>query len=91
VTGEHTRAQDTLDLASLAAEHGFQLRVGTVEAVDAKTKTARRLGRRHLGPIFLVLALGAGRSPIPGVEHTHTIWGEPEDTLAIHDVLDGAH
>lgn len=86
VTGEHRVEQDLLALADLASEHGFELVVGKVDFVDPERRIVG-VGERDLMADVLVLAMGAGRKPLAGVEHTVTIWGSPDDTVAVSQRL----
>ncbi len=76
VTGEHRIEQDLMDLQDLAQQHQFVLVLGRVERVDASRRLATVDGR-DLAADVLVLALGAGRKRLPGMENTATIWGDP--------------
>ncbi len=87
VTGEHRIEQDLIDLQDLASQHGFELLLGKVEAVHPEHKGALVDGREVSADI-LVLALGASRKPLPGIEHTVTVWGGPADTVAVYEHLD---
>jgi sulfide:quinone oxidoreductase len=82
VTGEHRIEQDLMDLQDLAQQHQFELVLGRVEWVDAGRRLATVDGR-DLAADVLVLALGAGRKRLPGMENTATIWGAPADTVAL--------
>jgi sulfide:quinone oxidoreductase len=82
VTGEHRIEQDLLDLMDLGTQHGFELVIGKVERVDAKRSSAVVDGREHSADI-LVLALGAARKKLPGIENTVTVWGAPNDTVEV--------
>jgi sulfide:quinone oxidoreductase len=86
VTGEHRIEQDLIDLAELSGQHGFNLVIGKVEQVDAGRAQATVSGR-VLSADVLVLAMGADRKWLPGSEHTVTVWGAPNDTVAVHDRL----
>jgi sulfide:quinone oxidoreductase len=82
VTGEHRIEQDLMDLQDLAKQHQFDLVLGKVDRVDAGRRLATVDGR-DMSADILVLALGAGRKHLPGVENTTTIWGAPADTVAL--------
>jgi sulfide:quinone oxidoreductase len=86
VTGEHRIEQDLLDLDDLASQHGFALVHGKVERVDAGRSMAVVEGRDHSADI-LVIALGAARKKLPGMENTVTVWGSPDDTVEVHSRL----
>ena len=84
--GEATIDDVTVDLADLAARHGFRFRAGAVTKIDGKGRAVTVDGER-LTADYLVLALGGGKLKPPGVEHTHTICGEPADTERFRDDL----
>jgi sulfide:quinone oxidoreductase len=86
VTGEHRIEQDLVDLDDLAAQHGFDLVIGKVEGVDGARRLATVAGRTLTADV-LVLALGADRKKLPGMEHTLTVWGAPSDTVRVHERL----
>jgi sulfide:quinone oxidoreductase len=86
VTGEHRIEQDLLDLEDLAAHHQFELVVGKVDHIHADQRGATVDGRDFSADV-LVLALGAGRKKLPGLEHTVTIWGAPNDTVTVSERL----
>lgn len=79
VTGE-TRFEDVcLDLGDVARRHGFAVRQGVVERIDPAARAAVVSGE-PLRADHLVVALGGGRLAPKGIEHTHTICGQPEAT-----------
>jgi sulfide:quinone oxidoreductase len=82
VTGEHRIEQDLIDLLDLGRQHGFELVLGKVERVDANRSSAIVEGREHTADI-LILALGAARKKLPGMENTVTVWGAPNDTVEV--------
>ncbi len=82
VTGEHRIEQDLIDLMDLGKQHGFELVIGNVGHVNAKRPSAVVDGREY-GADILVLALGAARKKLPGMEHTVTVWGAPKDTVEV--------
>jgi sulfide:quinone oxidoreductase len=86
VTGEHRIEQDLMDLKDLAAQHRFELLIGKVESVDA-TLCRATIDGHELTAEILVLAVGAGRKKLPGMEHTVTIWGSPKDTVTVSERL----
>ena len=86
VTGEHRIEQDLMDLKDLAAQHQLRLVIGKVESIDAKRQEAIVDGQTFSADI-LVVALGAGRKRLPGMEHTVTIWGAPNDTVTVSERL----
>jgi len=73
-----------MPLSGLAGKHGFHLTVDRVLALDGinKTVTLAKGGHRQT-PQLVVVALGASRLQPDGVEHTLSICGKPEDSLAL--------
>jgi len=86
VTGEHRVEQDLLDLADLARQHQFEFILGPIASLNARARTVT-VGDRELQADVLILAMGAGRKRIPGMEHTQTIWGSPDDTVRVAERL----
>jgi sulfide:quinone oxidoreductase len=86
-TGESTFGNTCLDLAPVARRHGFALRVGPVERLVAERRAAV-VGGEELSADFLVLALGGRPLGPPGVEHTLSLGGDPENGLRIKERLD---
>ena len=82
VTGEHRIEQDLMDLEELAERNAFRLVVGSVERIEAEKRLAV-VGGQAFSADVLVLALGAGRKRLPGMEHTTTVWGAPADTVEV--------
>ena len=85
-TGEYAPERVELDLAEVAARHGFELVRGKVDAIDGRAR-AVRIGERTLEADHLVIALGGGRVRPKGVEHTFTISAEPAATESFRDAL----
>ncbi len=79
----------TIPLSELARKHGFELTIDRVSGIDRNsgTVTLEASGSRiHSGTV--VIALGAGKVPCPGIEHTLSICGVPEQALALRDRID---
>lgn len=87
VTGEHHREDDVIDLDRAADQYGFTFRRGNVSTLDPTQRSVVVNGEK-LTADFLILAMGAHRFQIPGMSHTHTVWGRPEDTEAVHEALE---
>lgn len=85
-TGERSVAETSLDLAAVARRHGFSLTVGAVTSVSGARRAAVVDGR-ELAADHLVVALGGGRLVPPGVEHTRTLGGAPENVERLRDAL----
>jgi sulfide:quinone oxidoreductase len=86
VTGEQGVDETLIDLQQTADTYGFAFVLGKVTEVVPKKKSAVINGQ-IVSADFIVLAAGAGRVSIPGIEHTRTIWGAPEDTQSVHEAL----
>lgn len=74
-------------LADLATKHGFGLVVEEVTRLDVEARAVHT----RAGPVaydFLVLAMGGAKLRPPGVEHTLSLCGAPEQALALRDRLD---
>ena len=85
-TGEASIADVKLDLADVARRHGFKFRKGALQSFDGPGRKAVVDGE-ELTADYLVLAVGAGKTKPKGVEHTHTICGEPDATEHFRDAL----
>jgi sulfide:quinone oxidoreductase len=74
----------SMPLSRLAKKHGFLLTVDKVLALDGiqKTVTLARGGLRQT-PFLVVIALGASKLSLQGIEHTLSICGKPEDSLVL--------
>lgn len=78
-----------LDLVELEEAHGFKLLVDGVAEIDAKKKQVTLQSGKILNEYdYLVIAIGAGKMKPKGVEHTLSICGVPEHSIAIRDRLD---
>ncbi len=77
-----------LPLAETAGIHGFRLIAAPVAAVDAAAGKVRLGDGRTLGYDYLIIAVGAGKVPVPGMEHTLSICGPPAASLEIRDRID---
>jgi sulfide:quinone oxidoreductase len=86
-TGELPFDKARLPLAEVARRHGFELVVDAVRGLDVAAREVRLAGQT-LRWDALVLAIGAGKAPAPGVEHTHTVCGGPQRTLDLKAALD---
>lgn len=75
-------------LDKIAARHNFKLTVDTVVKIDssAKTITLQEQGVRQVD--HLVIAIGAAKMKPMGVEHTLSICGAPEQSVALRDKID---
>lgn len=75
-------------LHKIASRHGVTLTVDRVIALSSATKTItlEKGGQRECK--HLVIATGASKVFHPGIEHTLSICGAPEQSLLIRDCLD---
>ncbi len=87
VTGEGKFDDTCLDLADVAARHGFTFRKGKVESV-AGARRAVVVDGRELTADHLVIAIGGTPMRPPGVEHTFGLSGSPESTVRLHEALE---
>ena len=86
VTGEKPFEEVCLDLGDLARRHGFRFVEGVVEAVSGAGRGATVNGEK-LAADHLVVAFGGERLKPQGVEHTHTIGGDPQAAVRARDAL----
>jgi sulfide:quinone oxidoreductase len=82
---EHEQAR--VPLEAIARRHGFRLIVDAVEEIRSSESLVRTAGGEHHYD-ELVVATGADKLKHPGIEHTLSICGKPETSLAIRDRLD---
>jgi sulfide:quinone oxidoreductase len=86
-TGESPLEDVSLDLADLARRHGFTFRQGTVESISAAGRSAVVDGET-LAADHLVVAFGGDRLRPKGVEHTHTLGGDPQAVVRTRQALE---
>ncbi len=78
-----------LDLNELQKVHGFTLLVDGVSKIEAQAKRVTLESGKVLDDYdYLVVAMGAGKMRPKGVEHTLSICGAPEQSIAIRERLD---
>ncbi len=87
VTGERTEQDVRLDLADVARRHGFRFVQGVVESLSAARRAAV-VGGTELRGDHLVVAMGGDRLRPAGVEHTHTVSGDPHGAQRMKVALD---
>ncbi|MFZ2890203.1 NAD(P)/FAD-dependent oxidoreductase [Sulfuricurvum sp.] len=75
-------------LAKIAKVHGFTLLIDRVTGINARTKTLilEQTGERSVE--YLVIAIGAAKMKHPGLEHTLSICGAPEQSLLLKEKID---
>ncbi|MEN8141417.1 MAG: FAD-dependent oxidoreductase [Thermodesulfobacteriota bacterium] len=77
-----------LPLEDFSRVHGFTLKIDMALSVSSKeNKVVFADGEEEYD--YLVLAVGAGKVDISGIEHTRTICGPPEDAVEIKEKIDG--
>ncbi len=79
----------SMPLSKLARKHGFSLTIDKVVALDSddKTITLEKAGVRD-SPALVVVALGASKMKHKGMEHTSSICGKPEESLALKEKIE---
>lgn len=87
VTGEKAFGEVCLDLADVARRNGFRFVHGPVEALSGARRAAT-VGGEELTADHLVLAMGGTPLRPRGVEHTHTISGDPQGSVRLKEALD---
>ena len=75
----------TLSLNTLAKKHGFRLIVDEFIGLNQEQNIVMLKEKGDLAYDYLVIASGAWKVPHPGIEHTLSICGHPEQSVAIRD------
>ncbi|HYX05475.1 MAG TPA: FAD-dependent oxidoreductase, partial [Bacteroidales bacterium] len=75
----------TLNLKSLAKKHGFEFIRDEFTGIDQEQNIVKLKELDNLNYDYLVIASGAWKVPHPGIEHTLSICGHPEQSVAIRD------
>jgi sulfide:quinone oxidoreductase len=87
VTGEKAFGEVCLDLADVARRNRFAFVEGPVEAVSGARRSVTVAGR-ELTADHLVVAMGGTPLRPKGVEHTHSISGDPQGSVRLKAALD---
>ncbi|HEX9242671.1 MAG TPA: FAD-dependent oxidoreductase [Anaeromyxobacter sp.] len=87
VTGEKPFEEVCLDLGDVARRHGFRFVQGKAEAISGARRSATVDGR-ELAADHLVLAMGGVPLRPKGVEHTHSVSGDPQGSVRMKAALD---
>jgi len=87
VTGERSFEQVCLDLADVTRRHGIQLVVGNVESISG-TRRAAIVDGKEITTDHLVVALGGAKLMPKGIEHTHSVSGDPQGSVRMKAALD---
>jgi sulfide:quinone oxidoreductase len=82
-TFEKTR----VPLADIQKKYPFRLIIDTVQEIRSSSNTVR-CAHRTLTYDYVIVAVGAEKVLLPGQEHTLSICGKPEMSLAIRDEID---
>ena len=78
-----------IKLAELQEAHGFGLAIDSVVKIRSKSmEVDLASGVTLRGYDYMVIATGASKMKHPGIEHTLSICGAPEDSLRLRDRLD---
>jgi sulfide:quinone oxidoreductase len=86
-TGEQAFSDVCLDLADVARRNGFRFQEGPVEVLSGARRSAT-VGGRELAADHLVVAMGGVPLRPKGVEHTHSISGDPQGSVRLKAALD---
>lgn len=78
----------TYSLDKIAVRHGFKFIADRIQAISSATKTITLENGGEKQCDHLVIAIGASKVAHPGIEHTLSICGAPEQSLLIRDRLD---
>ena len=82
-------AANCIDLRDLQKVHGFDLTIGRVASIRANAgEVCLENGEKLTGYDHLIVAMGMDKIPLPGIEHTLSICGPPENSLKIRDRID---
>ncbi|QOR61834.1 NAD(P)/FAD-dependent oxidoreductase [Sulfurovum sp. ST-21] len=88
-TGDATLEDVAVPLDELAFAHGFKLIVDPVTALEPKEKKVTlESGRTLEGYDYIVVAMGQDKMQHPGMEHTLSICGKPEEATELFNRLD---
>ena len=88
-TGESSFEDVCVDMQALSDAHRFNLVVDRVEKISAKAgEVILASGTIYNDYDHLILAMGASKMKHEGLEHTLSICGDPEQSLALKDKVD---
>ena len=85
-TGEKAFEDVCLPLKRFAKVHKFELIIDTVEAIEHEKRQVK-LQTQNIAYDELVIALGAGKMKVEGVEHAPSICGKPGESVILQDQL----
>jgi len=88
-TGDTTKEKISIPLDQLAINHGFEVIVDAVTALDAGNKVVTlQSGRILEGYDYIVVAMGQDKMKAKGIENTLSICGKPEEAVALNEKLE---
>ncbi len=76
-----------LPLNQLSKKHGFEVVVDQFTKIDI-IKNQIEFKEKSLSFDYLILAIGMGKMKPKGIEYTHSICGQPEESIAIKNELE---
>lgn len=79
--------QVKLSLKTLSKKHGFSLVIDDVEQIISSANKVK-LSSSELDYDYLVVAIGMSKMKMKGLEHTHSICGQPEEADIIKEELE---
>ena len=75
-----------IPLEKLRKKHKFNLIIDDVKKIITSQKSVE-LGSQTLDYDYLIIAMGMSKVPIKGLEHTHSICGNPDEAVIIKNEL----
>jgi sulfide:quinone oxidoreductase len=85
--GKRSFEDTKLSLSEMSKIHGFNLIIDRITKIESKNNTVYSETTTY--PFdYLFLALGMGKVPMKGLNHTHSICGKPEESVIIKDLLE---
>lgn len=86
-TGEVPFEDACIPLEKASKAHGFNLKVSAATGISSKENKVI-LEDGELKYDYLVIAVGAGKVSLPGMEHTDMVCGKPEDAVKLKEKID---
>lgn len=77
----------TIPLKDLQKVHGFNLVIDKVKSIDSATNTVQ-FENQKLTYDYLIVAIGANKIKLPGIDNTMSICGAPNQSLIMKDRFD---